>query len=167
MISLIFCSATFALKMAPWIRINGSLNRRVLDKYMGTILLYCIENVGLTLFQLCTRFHYLPPMHIKELVQYLEDFECVTTTTFTKPKASLFSTYESSEIREYCYSQKKSFNMTVISRTLLMFDCRSRHRLGRIRRYRRGADSGRCDTNVHFYWRQKIQRGFHLNGTLL
>lgn len=87
--------------MTPWIRINGSLNRRVLDKYMGTILLYCIENVGLTLFQLCTRFHYLPPMHIKELIEYLENFGCVTTTTFAKPTCSLFSTYESSEIREY------------------------------------------------------------------
>lgn len=81
-------------------RINGSLNRRVLDKYMGTILLYCIENFGLTLFQLCTRFHYLPPVHLKELVQYLEDYGCVTTTTLKKPKVSLFSTYKASKIRE-------------------------------------------------------------------
>lgn len=60
---------TFPLKMAPWIRVNGSVNRRVLDKYAGTILLYCIENVGLTLFTLCTRFHYLLPIHVHELVQ--------------------------------------------------------------------------------------------------
>lgn len=125
-----FCSATFALKLAPWIRINGSLNRRVLDKYMGTILLYCIENVGLTLFQLCTRFHYLPPVHIKELVQCLEDFGCVTTTTFTKPVASLFSTYESSEIREcsvlvhfYLVSGHFIFSLSVLSFTLY----RTRH----------------------------------------
>lgn len=99
------CSVTFALKLTPWIRINGSLNRRVLDKYMGTILLYCIENYGLTLFQLCTRFHYLTPVQIKELIQYLEDFGCVTTTTFKKPTASLFSTYEHSEIREYSFGE--------------------------------------------------------------
>lgn len=55
--------------MAPWIRVNGSVNRRVLDKYAGTILLHCIENVGLTLFTLCTRFHYLLPIHVHEIVQ--------------------------------------------------------------------------------------------------
>lgn len=60
---------TFPLKIAPWIRVNGSVNRRVLDKYAGTILLYCIENAGLTLFTLCTRFHYLSPIHVYEIIQ--------------------------------------------------------------------------------------------------
>lgn len=63
------CRKTFPLKIAPWIRVNGSVNRRVLDKYAGTILLYCIENVGLTLFSLCTRFHYLLPIHVHEIVK--------------------------------------------------------------------------------------------------
>lgn len=64
-----FRRKTFPLKMAPWIRVNGSVNRRVLDKYAGTILLHCIENFGLTLFTLCTRFHYLLPIHVHEIVQ--------------------------------------------------------------------------------------------------
>lgn len=64
-----FYRKTFPVKMAPWIRVNGSVNRRVLDKYAGTILLYCIENVGLTLFTLCTRFYYLLPIHVYEMVQ--------------------------------------------------------------------------------------------------
>lgn len=75
----LFYRKTFALKMAPWIRINGSINRRVLDKYMGTILLYCIENPGLTLLQLCTRFHYLLPVHTRDLVNVIfliADFKC-------------------------------------------------------------------------------------------
>lgn len=55
--------------MSPWIRVNGSVNRRVLDKYAGTVLLHCIENVGATLFSLCTRFHYLFPVHVQELIQ--------------------------------------------------------------------------------------------------
>lgn len=85
--------------MAPWIRINGSLNRRVLDKYLGTVLLYCIENTGLTLFSLCTRFYYLTPVHMKELVEYLQDMGCVKTISFAKKaKVSLFSSYESMEI---------------------------------------------------------------------
>lgn len=64
-----YCRNTFPLKIAPWIRVNGSVNRRVLDKYAGTILLYCIENAGLTLFTLCTRFHYLLPIHVYEIIQ--------------------------------------------------------------------------------------------------
>lgn len=57
--------------MAPWIRVNGSLNRRVLDKYLGTILLYCVENPGLTIYKLCTRFYFLTPVHVRELVQVI------------------------------------------------------------------------------------------------
>lgn len=57
--------------MAPWIRVNGSVNRRVFDKYAGTILLHCIENVGTTLFSLCTRFHYLLPVHVFEIVKVM------------------------------------------------------------------------------------------------
>lgn len=60
---------TFALKLAPWIRINGSLNRRVLDKWMATILLYCIENAGLTVSKLCVRFNFLLPVHIRDLLE--------------------------------------------------------------------------------------------------
>ncbi|XP_055298279.1 general transcription factor 3C polypeptide 1 isoform X2 [Sitodiplosis mosellana] len=87
---------TFPIKMAPWIRVNGSVNRRVLDKYAGTILLHCIENVGLTLFTLCTRFHYLLPIHVYEIVQYLEEFGCITKTAMAKRKPiTLFSKYES------------------------------------------------------------------------
>ncbi|XP_031625024.1 general transcription factor 3C polypeptide 1 [Contarinia nasturtii] len=87
---------TFPLKMAPWIRVNGSVNRRVIDKYAGTILLHCIEHVGLTLFTLCTRFHYLLPIHVHEIVQYLEEFGCITKTTMTKrKKVTLFSKYQS------------------------------------------------------------------------
>lgn len=60
--------------MAPWIRVNGSINRRVLDKYAGTVLMHCIENAGLTLFTLCTRFHYLLPIHVHELIEVKFDF---------------------------------------------------------------------------------------------
>lgn len=60
--------------MAPWIRVNGSLNRRVLDKYLGTILLHCIENAGITMYKLCTRFYFLLPVHVRELVQVKIDW---------------------------------------------------------------------------------------------
>lgn len=115
---IFFFRKTFPLKIAPWIRVNGSINRRVLDKYAGTILLHCIENAGLTLFTLCTRFHYLLPIHVHEVVevsssaksnvhtkvlnfifQYLEVFECITKTAIPKQKpVTLFSKYESFDI---------------------------------------------------------------------
>lgn len=74
---------TFPLKMAPWIRVNGSVNRRVLDKYAGTVLLHCIENVGTTLYSLCTRFHYLFPVHVHELMQVdIKPFHLILFSTF-------------------------------------------------------------------------------------
>lgn len=74
---LFYYRETFPLKIAPWIRVNGSVNRRVLDKYAGSILLYCIENAGLTLFTLCTRFHYLLPIHVYEIVKVCDSIHIV------------------------------------------------------------------------------------------
>lgn len=102
-VRLLFRRDSFAVKMSPWIRINGSLNRRVLDKYLGTILLHCIENTGVTLFNLCTRFYYLTPVHIKEIVDHLESLGCLRTSAFVKrAKVLLFSTYQPTEIGTIC-----------------------------------------------------------------
>lgn len=118
---------TFPLKMAPWIRVNGSVNRRVLDKYAGTVLLHCIENVGTTLNSLCTRFNYVFPAHIQQLIQvkhqfekktfrfyenstknpflldlflqYLEEFGCLTLTSLINQEpVTLFSEYKGVEL---------------------------------------------------------------------
>lgn len=89
--------------MAPWIRVNGSINRRVIDKYAGTILLHCIENFGLTLFTLCTRFHYLLPIHVHEIVQV-----CFSNTVFI---IKLIIIQKSFNILKYLNKIENNFNM--------------------------------------------------------
>lgn len=82
----------------PWIRINGSLNRRVLDRWMGAILLHLIQHPGTTLKNLGLRFKFLSIMQIRKLLEILMDLKCVEIKVKTMKKPGLFSKY--CEIRE-------------------------------------------------------------------
>lgn len=54
----------------PWIHVDGSLNRRVLDRMMGAILSYCIKHPGVMLNKIQNRFiPALQPFHTRELVE--------------------------------------------------------------------------------------------------
>lgn len=55
----------------PWIRVNGSLNRRVLDKWMGLILLYCLQNPGVTVGSLSLRFNLMHPVQVRLLLEVI------------------------------------------------------------------------------------------------
>lgn len=67
-----FLRSNFQLLIKPWIRINGSLNRRVLDRWMSVILSFCISNPGITIERLAIRFNLLVPIHVRELAEYME-----------------------------------------------------------------------------------------------
>ncbi|XP_046745508.1 general transcription factor 3C polypeptide 1 [Diprion similis] len=76
----------------PWIRIDGVLNRRVLDRMLGAVLAYCINHPGITLSKVQKRFvPALQPFHITELVEMLHRLKCVKMKILHKPKVTLFS----------------------------------------------------------------------------
>lgn len=77
--------------MNPWIRVNGSLNRRVLDKWMGSILTYCISHPGVSIGKLCIRFNYLQPTNVREILEYLQILECIEMFYVTEPVATIFN----------------------------------------------------------------------------
>lgn len=80
----------------PWIRINGSLNRRVLDRWISVILAHCISSVGITIEQLAKRFNLLVPVHVRELAEYMERLELVSLKAMRGIEApvNLWSTYK-------------------------------------------------------------------------
>ncbi|XP_076652647.1 general transcription factor 3C polypeptide 1 [Halictus rubicundus] len=76
----------------PWIRIDGVLNRRVLDRMLGAVLLYCLTHPGVALTKIQNRFlPVLQPCHTRELVEILVKLECLNRIIFEKPRVTLFS----------------------------------------------------------------------------
>ncbi|XP_008211506.1 general transcription factor 3C polypeptide 1 [Nasonia vitripennis] len=76
----------------PWIRIDGVVNRRVLDRMLGAVLCYCIEKPGTTLTLVQNRFTpAIQPYHTRELIEILVKLGCVKTMVQKMPKVTLFS----------------------------------------------------------------------------
>lgn len=54
----------------PWVKIDGGLNRRVLDRLLGAVLSHALLKPGSSIFQLAERFHpALQPFQTRELVE--------------------------------------------------------------------------------------------------
>jgi hypothetical protein len=77
----------------PWMRIDGSLNRRVLDRLLGAVLGHVLQRPGQTLEQLGVRLNpALQPLHTRELIELLEELGCVTMLRIRRSgKPGLFS----------------------------------------------------------------------------
>lgn len=64
--------------MKPWIRIDGVLNRRVLDRMLGSVLSYCLTHPGIALTKVQNRFvPVLQPCHTRELVEVINNLSTV------------------------------------------------------------------------------------------
>ena len=77
----------------PWIRVDGTLNRRVLDRLLGAMLGVVMQWPGQTVSVLLARFSpALQPAHSRELITVLADLCCVQILRVcTTGKPSLFS----------------------------------------------------------------------------
>ncbi len=78
--------------LRPWLRIDGSLNRRVLDRLLGAVLGHVSERPGRRVAQVCDRFSpALQPVHCRELIDLLADIGCVDVFRVVRScKSSLF-----------------------------------------------------------------------------
>ncbi|XP_068150528.1 general transcription factor 3C polypeptide 1 [Drosophila tropicalis] len=65
------------MRPQPWIRVNASLNRRVLDRWLGAVLSECIARFGCTVYSLFLRFPHLVPVDIMLLIELLRDMGCL------------------------------------------------------------------------------------------
>ncbi|XP_020291475.1 general transcription factor 3C polypeptide 1 isoform X2 [Pseudomyrmex gracilis] len=76
----------------PWIRIDGLLNRKVLDRMLGAVLSYCLLHPGLLMTKVQTRFSpALQPFHTRELVEILIKLGCLESKHLKKTRVTLFS----------------------------------------------------------------------------
>ncbi len=69
----------------PWLRVDGTLNRRVLDRLLGAVLGAAMQCPGRSAHMLCEAFTpALQPMHCRELVDVLGRLGCVQVTAAEK-----------------------------------------------------------------------------------
>lgn len=85
------------MRPQPWIRVNASLNRRVLDRWMGAILSECICRNGCTVHNLFLRFPHLLPVDTMFLLELLCDLGCIHLMEMQPQKVDLETTYDNLE----------------------------------------------------------------------
>lgn len=87
------------LKPCPWIRVNGSLNRRVLDKWLASILIECAAQNGCTVHYVCLRYKQMHAADIMYLLEILIDLKIVELRSYKPRSVGLFSKFE--ELEEF------------------------------------------------------------------
>merc|ERR1719244_2142562 len=81
------------VKIRPWVKVDGTLNRRVLDRLLGAVLGAVMQQPGSILSSLTARFSpALQPAHARELLFLLAEIKSVSILKMAKPKpAGLWS----------------------------------------------------------------------------
>lgn len=81
------------VSIRPWIRVDGSVNRRVLDRLLGSALGYCMSNPGCSIEKIGERFSPgIQPYHSRELCEILQKLGCLQWKALIRShKPTLFS----------------------------------------------------------------------------
>lgn len=82
------------MKPVPWIRLNGSINRRVLDRWLGSVLCECIARNGCSAQEICVRFSHMFPANVMFLLEILADIGCLHLVQIQRQDVDIFSEYE-------------------------------------------------------------------------
>lgn len=88
------------VRPSPWIRVDGTLNRRVIDKWLGTILNQLTISPGMCLSDLINKFNILTPFDLRWLCEILEMIGSVQLMTIYEPEIDLFTTSYKSIVGE-------------------------------------------------------------------
>lgn len=61
------------IHIRPWIKINGHLNKKILDQLLISLLNFCMTNPGATLTKIANHIQpALQPFHTRELIEMLD-----------------------------------------------------------------------------------------------
>ncbi len=88
----------------PWLRVDGTLNRRVFDRLLGAVLGHSMQKPGQTVEDICARFSpALQPAHTSELINVLDELGCIKVMALRKPdggRVGLFSAAPALKLEE-------------------------------------------------------------------
>ncbi|KAH8273917.1 hypothetical protein KR044_003413 [Drosophila immigrans] len=82
------------MRPQPWIRANASLNRRVLDRWLGAVMSECITRTGCTVHSLFLRFPHLQPVDIMLLLELLCQLDCIHLMELEAPTVHIETSYD-------------------------------------------------------------------------
>ena len=99
------------VRPAPWIRVNGTLNHRVIDKWLGTILNHLTMNPCVLLSDLIRKFNILTPFDLRTLCENLQLLGCIEMFSTSENDVDLFSDYIAPDIGKLddrsCFQKRK------------------------------------------------------------
>ncbi|XP_055584822.1 general transcription factor 3C polypeptide 1 [Uranotaenia lowii] len=88
-----------SLAMMPWLRVDGILNKRLLYRWLTTVLLYCMSHPGIMLTVIHGRFNLMSPVQLNYLLELLQEYGCVRLLSVkVKTKKTLFTSFRSGTI---------------------------------------------------------------------
>uniref|UniRef100_A0A1Y1N2E0 Uncharacterized protein n=3 Tax=Photinus pyralis TaxID=7054 RepID=A0A1Y1N2E0_PHOPY len=79
------------LHIRPWARIDGTLNLRIFEKWLTTVLGYCLAEASMLFTCISTHLCYLKPVDIYYLLECLQGIGCIRLMTFKPSRCSLLS----------------------------------------------------------------------------
>ncbi|CAB3388429.1 Hypothetical predicted protein [Cloeon dipterum] len=81
-----------SVAVRPWLKVDGALNRKPLDRFLGGVLAFLVGSPGSTLAALSERFApALQTFQLQELVEILVELGCVECTSIREQPFDLFS----------------------------------------------------------------------------
>ncbi|XP_055636014.1 general transcription factor 3C polypeptide 1 [Toxorhynchites rutilus septentrionalis] len=90
-----------SLLMSPWVTVDGGVNRRLLYRWLTTLLLYCMSHPGVILGVIYSRFSMMAPVHLSYLLEILQEYGCVKILAMeVRQKKTLFSNYRPVKIEK-------------------------------------------------------------------
>jgi len=86
------------VKIMPWARIDGTLNLKAFEKWMGTVLGYCLSDMMVPLMSVIRSCCFLKPVEVHYLVECLQELGCLRMFVYKHEKPTLFSELSYTEI---------------------------------------------------------------------
>ncbi|KAG5684622.1 hypothetical protein PVAND_013845 [Polypedilum vanderplanki] len=88
---------SYFLFSKPWTRVgplHRVLNRRCLDKWLGSILNHISINPGIRLIELSKKFNIITPVNVLNLCEILESIGCIKMMAYSPLDINIFSEYD-------------------------------------------------------------------------
>ncbi|KAG5885477.1 hypothetical protein JTB14_005068 [Gonioctena quinquepunctata] len=110
------------VKVMPWYKIDGSLNKDTFITWLCNILSYCLEYPQVMFPKLCDKFCYLKPVDIHYLLEVLQELGCIEVLVYEKEEETLFSEWKIVIERpatildnlDYCVIKSNNISMTCL-----------------------------------------------------
>ncbi|XP_074040495.1 general transcription factor 3C polypeptide 1 isoform X2 [Leptinotarsa decemlineata] len=111
------------VKIMPWNKIDGSLNKETLTIWLCSVLSHCLEYPKLPFLKLCEKFCYLKPVDIYYCLEILQDLGCLSIRVYEGLiEQTLYSEWKKVNERpatilddfEYCSIEPHNISMTCL-----------------------------------------------------